>query len=199
LTDIETPLKGFSMQAHCDSKGDCTMRVLRFRPILALMALFISALIPGTVVAISVPDSINLNENGKLYEPFSFNHAGHIQITKECSGCHHHTTGTLVEDPNCIRCHRNSGENKVVQCRGCHLAEPFSAEALREKDKNLKAYHQDKPGLKAALHQNCIGCHSKKAKGPTGCVDCHTLKKAGNAFYNTGEFAPKGKPGKGGH
>lgn len=171
----------------------------RFRPILALMILLMAALIPGTVMGISVPDSINLNANGKLYEPFNFNHARHIQMAKECSDCHHHTTGTLVEDPNCIRCHGNSGENKVVQCRGCHQADPFSAATLREKNSNRNVYHLDKPGLKGAMHQNCIGCHSKKAEGPTGCAECHKRKKAGYAFYNTGEFAPKGKPGKGGH
>jgi hypothetical protein len=158
-----------------------------------------AALIPGTVLGISVPDSVNLNENGKLYEPFNFSHAKHIQLTNECSDCHHHTTGTLMEDPNCIRCHRNSSENKTVQCRGCHLADPFSAATLREKDRNLKVYHLDKPGLKGALHQNCIGCHSKKAKGPTGCVDCHARTKNGDTFYNTGDSTPKNKPGKSGH
>ena len=154
------------------------------------------AALPDTSRGITVPDTITLNANGKLYESFQFNHAKHIKLTKECSDCHHHTTGTLVQDPNCLRCHRNSGETKVVACRGCHSADPFTATAIKEKDPKL--YHHDKPGLKAALHRVCIDCHSK-AKGPTGCVDCHHRTKVGEAFYNSGEFAPKGKPAKGGH
>lgn len=169
---------------------------LRFTGMIAALLL---TMIPGLAQALSVPDTLPLNSQGALYESFQFDHAKHIILTKECSGCHHHTTGTLVEDPNCIRCHRNSGENKVVQCRGCHQADPFSAAALREKSSSQNNYHLDKPGLKGAMHRNCIGCHTKIASGPVGCTDCHKRKIAGNAFYNSGDFAPKGKPGKGGH
>jgi len=157
------------------------------------------ALTPGSALSLSVPDTLPLNSQGKLYESFQFDHARHIKLTRECSGCHHHTAGTLVEDPNCIRCHRNSGENKVVRCRGCHLADPFSAASLREKNSNPNMYHLDKPGLKGAMHQNCIGCHKKVAKAPIGCTECHKRKKAGDAFYSAGNFAPRGKPGKDEH
>ena len=174
------------------------MRTHRFRPAMALMA-FMVALIPVTVLGFSVPDTVNLNSSGKLYEPFTFNHAKHIQSIKECSDCHHHTTGTLITDPNCIRCHRNSSESKDVSCRGCHSADPFSVASLRDRDINTKIYHLDKPGLKGAMHQNCIGCHTANSKGPIGCVDCHKRKPEGNAFYNSGEFTPKVKTGKGEH
>ncbi len=187
------------MQSQCDRKKDYATRVPRILPYLTLMALLMMVLIPFTVLGISVPDSVQLNGNGKLYGSFNFNHAGHIRTAKECSECHHHTTGTLVEDPNCIRCHRNSSENKVVKCSGCHLAEPFSAATLREKDSNRTVYHLDKPGLKGAMHQSCINCHSKKAKGPVGCLECHKRMKTGDAFYNSGEFAPRGKTVQGGH
>ena len=152
--------------------------------------------VPGTSRGITVPDNVTLNSQSKLYEPFNFNHAKHILLVKECSYCHHHTTGTLEQNPNCIRCHRNSGETKVVSCKGCHLIDPFSAAAIREKDP--KIYHNDKPSLKAAMHRNCIDCH-EKMKGPAGCQDCHKRTKEGDAFYNTGEFAPKNKPAKSGH
>ena len=48
------------------------------------------------------------------------------------------------------------------------------------------------------MHRNCIDCH-EKMKGPTGCQDCHQRTKEGDAFYNSGAFAPKNKPAKGGH
>lgn len=169
---------------------------LRFAGMIVVLML---TMISGLAQAITVPDNISLNSQGKLYEPFQFNHAKHITLTRECSGCHHHTTGTMDEDPNCIRCHRNSSENKVVQCRGCHLADPFSAASLRERNSNPNIYHLDKPGLKGAMHQNCIGCHTKVANAPIGCTGCHKRKTAGDEFFSAGDFAPKGKPGKGGH
>jgi hypothetical protein len=149
--------------------------------------------------ATTMPDSIDLNSLENLYEQVKFNHAGHIALVKDCGECHHHTTGALVQDANCVRCHKNSGASEVVACKGCHLAEPFSAAALREKNK--KAYHQDRPGLKGAYHQSCTGCH-KKMSGPTGCQDCHLRKKKGDAFFSAGTYAPApghGKKKQGGH
>lgn len=161
-----------------------------------LMVILLLATVPGTSQGISVPDTVILNSQNKLYEPFKFDHAKHIKLTKECSDCHHHTTGTMVQDANCIRCHRNSSETKVVSCKGCHQVDPFSAATIKGKDPKL--YHNDKPSIKAAMHRNCIGCH-EKTQGPTGCKDCHQRTKDGDAFYNSGSFAPKNKPAKGGH
>jgi hypothetical protein len=162
----------------------------------SVMVILLLATVPGTSWGISVPDTVTLNSQSKIYEPFKFDHAKHIQVTKECSNCHHHTTGTLDQDSDCVRCHRNSNETKEVSCKQCHLSDQFSAAALKQK--NPKTYHIDKPSLKAAMHWNCIGCH-EKMQGPTGCQDCHQRTKDGDAFYNSGSFAPKNKPAKGGH
>jgi Class III cytochrome C family len=143
---------------------------------------------PANSRAKEAPDSISLDSLVQLYEKVNFDHAKHISLVKDCAECHHHTTGTLVEDANCVRCHKNSGATAVVACKGCHSIQTFSAEALRGKSRN--AYHVDKLSLKGAYHQNCMGCH-KKTGGPTGCLDCHALQKKGEAFYNAGEFAPK--------
>ena len=151
---------------------------------------------PAVSRAGNVPDSINLDSLVQLYEKVQFNHAGHIRLVQDCAECHHHTTGTLVEDANCVRCHKNSGATAVVACKGCHAAQTFSAAALREKDKN--SYHMDKLGLKGAYHRNCMGCH-RKSGGPTGCQDCHALKQAGQAFYNAGAYAPPQAKGNGKH
>ena len=151
---------------------------------------------PADSRAKNMPDSIALDSLVQLYEKVNFDHAKHINDVKDCAECHHHTTGTLVEDPNCVRCHKNSGATQEVACRSCHSAQPFSAQTVRDKDDKL-AYHTDKPGLKGAYHQSCMGCHAKSG-GPTGCEDCHPRNKAGDAFYNAGEFAPKTpKNGKG--
>lgn len=161
-----------------------------------IIVFLLLAIVPGTSRGITVPDSVVLNSQSKLYAPFNFNHAKHIQLIKECSNCHHHTTGTLEQDPNCIRCHRNSSETKIVSCKGCHLTDRFSATAIKGKDP--KSYHNDKPSLKAAMHQNCIDCHDKM-NGPTGCQDCHQRTKEGDAFYNSGGFTPGKKSAKKSH
>ncbi|HJV35622.1 MAG TPA: cytochrome c3 family protein [Geomonas sp.] len=160
--------------------------------ILGALVLSISASLPMTASCLSAPDVITLNQNGKLYKPFSFDHAKHIQIIKECSDCHHHTTGTLVTDPNCAKCHSNSSPTKVVSCKGCHSAKPFSPESLAAKSENKQRFHLDVMGIKGAMHENCLGCHEKKGAGPTGCQDCHPRTASGNAFYDADK---KGKAG----
>lgn len=144
----------------------------------------------------NVPDTITLDSLVKHYDKVVFNHAGHIKNLKDCAVCHHHTTGTLLEDENCVKCHRNSNEYKIVSCKGCHAKEPFTSASLREKDK--KIYHRDKPGLKGAYHKSCLGCHNNMG-GPTGCQDCHKRTKEGDAFYNSGSFAPKKQAKSSGH
>ncbi|MCM0080064.1 cytochrome c family protein [Geomonas sp. Red32] len=154
--------------------------------ILAALAL---SLMATQAWSTSLPDSVTLNQNGKLYKPFSFDHAKHISLIKECSDCHHHTTGTLVTDPNCVRCHANSSPTAVVSCKGCHSSTPFSPATLAEKREAKGRYHLDKIGLKGAMHENCIGCHSKRSQGPVGCQECHPRTKDGDAFYNADKQA----------
>jgi hypothetical protein len=148
---------------------------------------------PTGSLAGNMPDSIDLGSLENLYGKVKFNHAAHVTLAGDCSVCHHHTTGTPVQDANCVRCHKNSGATAVVACKGCHDAHPFSAASLLNKSKT--AYHTDRLGLKGAYHQNCTGCHSKMG-GPTGCRDCHERTKGGDAFYSAGANAPPQAPGK---
>ena len=59
---------------------------------------------PADSRANAMPDSINLDSLVQLYEKVQFNHTKHIMLVKDCAECHHHTTGTLVQDTNCVRC-----------------------------------------------------------------------------------------------
>ena len=160
--------------------------------ILGALALSMSASLSMTASCLSAPDVITLNQNGKLYKPFSFDHAKHIQLIKECSDCHHHTTGTLITDPNCSKCHANSSPTKVVSCKGCHPAQPFSPETIAARSEAKQRFHLDVMGIKGAMHENCLGCHEKKGAGPTGCQECHPRTADGNAFYDADK---KGKAG----
>jgi len=158
------------------------------------LVMFALLAVPYGSLAKNMPDTVDLDSIESLYGKVAFNHAVHVTIAGDCSVCHHHTTGTPVQDANCARCHKNSGASAVVTCKGCHVAQPFSAAVMRNKSKT--AYHIDTLGLKGAYHQNCTGCHQKMG-GPTGCLDCHARNKKGDAFYDTGDYAPAKSLGEG--
>jgi hypothetical protein len=63
-----------------------------------------------------------------------------------CDGCHHHTPAGTRPPP----------------CRSCHSE---VADATR-----------DKPGLKAAYHRQCMGCHIDMGIEKQGCTDCHAAR-----------------------
>lgn len=145
-------------------------------------------------LASGIPDRVTINKLQKYYAPVNFDHASHISNLKDCGLCHHHTTGAQVADQNCARCHKNSGAQAVVSCQGCHLADPFTPEALKQqRDQQPPVYHRDKPGLKAAYHQSCLGCHQKMG-GPVGCQDCHQRNDGGDQLFRSGKYAPKVQP-----
>lgn len=137
------------------------------------------------------PATVELDSLSDLYEPVSFDHAMHVELTESnCAVCHHHTTGTPPVNENCNRCHANSGEADVAACRDCHAEKRFEAAYLAKVAENPQLYHIDKPGLKGAYHQNCMGCHAEMG-APTGCSDCHPRKEKGDAYFHAGQYAPQ--------
>lgn len=139
--------------------------------------------------AIAPPARVQLDLLSKEFTAVDFDHAAHVNMVGDCAECHHHTAGTPPKNPDCVRCHAAGTATGVVACRDCHSAQPFSAEYLKQQSANRGLYHIDKPGLKAAYHQQCMGCH-KDAGGPTDCLDCHARTRSGDQLYRTGEFAP---------
>lgn len=140
-----------------------------------------------------MPDRVMLDALSQWYAGVDFDHASHLNLADDCSVCHHHTTGTPPRDPACLACHDLGREASAVACRDCHAPDPFSAQYLGEKERDVKRYHTDKPGLKAAYHLACMGCH-QQMDGPTGCLDCHERNEQGDALYRTGASAPHGSP-----
>lgn len=151
-------------------------------------------LVAGVCFATGYPDKITIDSIQQYYEPVEFDHEFHVSMLNDCSTCHHHTTGTGTTDNNCIRCHKHSPEQSNVSCQGCHEADPFTPEALlKQRDQSPPVYHRDTPGLKAAYHQSCMGCHQAMS-GPTGCQDCHSRNDSGDAIFKAGKYAPKPDP-----
>ncbi len=154
------------------------------------LAAILAMAIPLSQPITAIGEGIEISSLSDLYEPVSFDHDMHIEALEEnCTLCHHHTAGTPAEGPRCITCHANSGEADSPLCADCHVAEPFSAANLEKNRNTPNLYHQVKPGLMAAYHQNCLSCHQEMG-APTGCQDCHTLTDKGEKFYNTGKYAP---------
>ena len=148
------------------------------------LLMIVSLLMPIKSGGQSTPEKLMLDSLVQNYEGVSFDHAKHVGLSKDCAVCHHHTTGTSVENANCVRCHKNSGATVVASCRGCHAAQPFSAETIKANRQNPLTYHRDKIGLRGAYHQSCRGCHVEVG-GPTGCQDCHPRKKVGDVLFRS--------------
>jgi hypothetical protein len=70
----------------------------------------------------------------------------------------HGNTGVL-----CAGCHHRSpvGE-RPPPCRSCHGASAVPA--------------SDRPGLQAAYHRQCMGCHAAMGL-KQGCTDCHAKRE----------------------
>lgn len=121
-------------------------------------------------------ESITFDYLQHLYEPVIFDHQTHSDMYG-CSRCHHHTTGEPSEQKRCLRCHNTSQPSEDVACSSCHK---IAKESLSLQD--LEVYHIDTPGLKGALHLQCLGCH-RSEEGPTDCVDCHDFTSAGRKRF----------------
>jgi hypothetical protein len=143
-----------------------------------------------------VPDQVSIDLMVKYFDAVEFDHEMHTELGEDCSACHHHTAGTGTADERCVRCHADSDKAATVSCRECHVVDPFSAEHINRKAADVYQFHIDTPGLKAAYHWSCVGCH-EKMDGPTGCQDCHARTPEGDAFYH--KDAQASAPAEGGH
>ncbi len=146
------------------------------------------------------PDTVELGSIAQYYEPVTFDHELHVGLIEsdECAICHHHTLGTPVQDPICLKCHAGSGEADAVACRDCHPAKRFDAEYLATIEEDIHLYHVEKPGLQGAFHQGCLECH-KENDAPTGCQDCHVRTEEGDKFFYSGRYAPAPPENASGH
>jgi octaheme c-type cytochrome (tetrathionate reductase family) len=92
-------------------------------------------------------DSPIIRQTEDHYGPVRFMHAKHAVVVKDCALCHHHRP-------------LDEAASETVRCSACHQ-QPFQKGNL------------DRLGLKAAYHQQCMGCHREMDKGPIDCAGCH--------------------------
>ena len=146
------------------------------------------------------PATIILDSLVEYYDAVEFDHGMHIEyLDNDCAHCHHHTIGTPgTGTQNCKVCHKYEPEAKIVACRGCHLAEPYSVEGLRFAEEEKKLFHKGKPSLQGAYHQFCISCH-EEVDGPYTCDGCHMINDKGEQLYRSGKYTPAKRAARAGH
>ena len=94
------------------------------------------------------PDIIKIDNLVNKYQPVTFTHKIHAQMSEMSGGC--------------ANCHHYNTTGPILACADCH-----SAERKRE--------DISKPDLEAAFHRLCIDCH-KEWSHSTDCYSCHLLK-----------------------
>lgn len=146
----------------------------------ALLTVLITAAAGGSA---EPPETITLDRLQKLYEQVVFDHGMHMEGF-DCSSCHHHTIGGTTEHQLCSRCHKHSGQTEHVTCSACH--ENSQNPLPQSEPQAAPVYHIDRPGLKGALHLQCVGCHRLEG-GPVGCRECHEFSTAGKTRFQITE------------
>jgi hypothetical protein len=92
-------------------------------------------------------DSPIIRKTENHYGPVRFMHAKHANVTKDCALCHHYRP---VDE----------AASETTRCSACH-------------QQSFQKDHPERLGLKAAYHQQCMGCHKQINKGPIDCAGCH--------------------------
>jgi len=124
-----------------------------------------------TPQAPTIPEMIEIKGLSNLYDAAWFSHQMHTGYAAEgCASCHHHNTvGPAM--PACSTCHSPAAkldagfEVKIAgSCAQCHKGESIKGPLSI-------------PDLKAAYHNQCMGCHKEYGSGPLKCDGCHAKKQ----------------------
>lgn len=125
--------------------------------------------VDDTIKVEDLPEKVIIRVLEDQYQPVDFPHRKIVQTMlnsmkdSKLAGFFHSSPATM-----CQGCHHNSPASlKPPRCWNCH-GKPFE-------DKN-----QFRPGMKAAYHLQCMGCHKEmKLEKPlaTACNSCHDEKK----------------------
>jgi len=122
------------------------------KPCLRIMPKFVRSGAPSNHSLKDAPDKITIKIISHKYGPVVFSHKEHAAMAamgQKCESCHHHNP-----------------PGKILACSTCHDAKSNQPDG-------------QKPSLKAAYHQLCIGCHKSwdtTWQKKTQCETCHAKK-----------------------
>lgn len=123
-------------------------------------------LVTGTYPQADIPETVTIKMLSNEYEPVVLPHRKIVDALihnirdNKLAGYFHGQGGTI-----CQGCHHHSPVSKTPpECGNCHA-------------KTFDAKNPLRPGLEAAFHLKCMGCHQKMGiKKLSGCTDCHKKK-----------------------
>jgi len=119
---------------------------------MALVVVLVVAFMAPTAFSQDDMTVIPVDAFGKLERPqVAFEHDAHNEKAglEDCVVCHHGKTDDGKQDLE------NSSEGET--CESCHAVERTDGGTP----------------LMRAYHKQCIDCHTKEAKGPVVCGECH--------------------------
>ncbi len=122
------------------------------KPCLRIMPNLTRSGAPSKYSLKEAPEKITIDLLSSQYGPVLFSHKDHAsmaQMGTKCETCHHHNP-----------------PGKILACSSCH-------------DAKSNRPNGQKPSLKAAYHQLCIGCHKSwdgTWQKKTQCETCHAKK-----------------------
>jgi hypothetical protein len=115
-----------------------------------------------------IPDKVIIKDLSDKYEPAELPHRAIIK--------------TLLDNMKDNKLAAYFHAEKGMICQGCHHNSPIDKKPPRCGSCHGKPFNKDtptRPGLKAAYHQQCMGCHKilnlEKPKA-TACIECHKEK-----------------------
>lgn len=121
----------------------------------------------GTYADADIPEKVTIKTMSAQYGPSEMPHRRMVRaLEKGMKASRLSTAFHVGEGSLCQGCHHQSPQSKTPpRCSSCHA--------------NIPGEDRDgKPGLVAAYHGQCLGCHKDMGvKGATGCTDCHKEMK----------------------
>ena len=120
--------------------------------------------------------SIEMNQDGKKFKSFTFDHAAHI-------------TEPYLADGTCSSCHHTQQDASAAPkpCRDCHAVDGEAGETKAK----AKGFHSKKSSWEGPDDEggiSCLGCHKahnkavsagtmQGGKSPSKCAGCHEKQK----------------------
>jgi hypothetical protein len=126
-----------------------------------------------------VPEKVNIKVLEKEFKPAEMPHQKIIKSLTAISNDNSLARffHAAKDETLCYGCHHNTPQvaaRKFPGCEACH-SRPFSRE------------EPGRPGLMAAFHQQCAGCHKAMGQKPQSldCKKCHAPKDAAKTLQTT--------------
>jgi hypothetical protein len=142
---------------RCHLERDPSSSPASSRPAVELAAL------PAASAAF--PETVTIKSLAREYKPSTVAHrkiVAHLDRAIRQSKLARHFHGTV--ETLCAGCHHHSpADARPPACASCHGKEADPG--------------KDRPGLKAAYHRQCMGCHQQMGIAKLGCTDCHAREE----------------------